>query len=879
MKNTRRLLLCSALGLLLGPSLQGVDFTGSYTQNFDSMGTGGTTAPAGWSFHGNLGGSGSTWTTSIPAADAVLGTLNATLISSTATSVKSSTQGYNWASASAPSDRALATSPTTHRGVLFQLTLTNATGGGIGALDIRYDTRRASSVGTANELPGHWLFYSLDGGASWTVVASLSPTLATVPNSAGVSAFREQNLTLPAAWPDGANLLLRWIDDNAAQTSPDQIVAIDNVSIATASPPPTITSSAPADLATIPASDATLEVAVSDPEARPLTVTFYGRAKGPAPGPDFTLITLPDTQYYSQNNNNRFPQFTSQTNWIVSAKSALNVAFVAHMGDMVQNGDSIAAEWIRADSAMDIIENPTTTLLTHGIPWGGAPGNHDQQPIGSPDGASVFWNQYFGVARWAGRPYFGGTFGTNNDNNYQLFSASGLDFIIVNLEYRPSANQPVLDWAGAVLKAHPGRRAIVTSHWLINTGNPASWGGHGAAVYDALKDNPNLFLMLCGHIHGEGQRADVFEGRTVRTFLQDYQDRADGEGGGGSWLRYYTFSPTAGTVSAKTYRTTADQFETDADSQFSFSYDMSSAAPWTELGTVSVPVGSPSVQVVWNGIEPGVAYEWYASVSNGVSAVGSVVRSFTAGDPLPVVTISASDAAAGEHGADQALAFTITRAGSTTAPLAAPLVAGGSATAEADYTGFSASVEIPAGSASTVLPLTVLPDELAEGAEIVTISIGSSPALVAGSPASADAAIADRPAQDFYFQNIADPARRAPDADGDGDGQANVLEYFMGTLPGDAASRGALTILSAGANEFVFRFPRSKNLADVTGVFAWSSDLATWRASGESDGNHSITFGEVVVSPAADDPETVEVTGTISGAGAAPKAFLWLGVE
>ncbi len=403
---------------------------------------------------------------------------------------------------------------------------------------------------------------------------------------------------------------------------------------------PTVTLASPADLATNAGSAGTvaLSASVSDPESQPMTVTFYGRLKSPPVGPDFTLVTLPDTQFYSENSGgNRLQHFTSQTNWIVANRTTLNIPFVAHMGDMVQNGDSVPQEWINADSAMDIIEDPLTTLLTHGIPWGGAPGNHDQQPIGSPDGASVFWNTYFGTDRWAGRPYWGGNYSTNNDNNYQLFSASGLDFIIINMEYRPSANQAVLDWADALLKAHPNRRAIITSHWLIGTGNPAAWGGHGQAVYDNLKDNPNLFLMLCGHIHGEGQRADTFEGRTVYTVLQDYQSRANG---GDSWLRYFVFSPANNTITAKTLQTRTLTFETDADSEFTLPYAMGAGtAAWTALGTVNASGGSATLD--WTGLAGSTEYEWYAAVSDGTNNVGSTARSFTsAANAAPTVSLT-----------------------------------------------------------------------------------------------------------------------------------------------------------------------------------------------------------------------------------------------
>jgi hypothetical protein len=742
---------------------------------------------------------------------------------------------------------------------------------------------------------------------------------------------------------------------------------------------PTVSLASPANAASLGSSGTVkLTANVSDPENQPLTVTFYGRPKNAPPGEDFTLVTLPDTQWYSQNSNNRIELFNNQTNWIVASKTALNTKFVAHMGDMTQEYNTIEAEFQRASTAMAFIENPATTLLTHGIPWGGAPGNHD---IGS-GGNTSFWNQYFGIARWAGRPYYGGGYNNANDNNYQLFSAGGMDFIIINLMYNNSTagNQLVMDWADALLKANPNRRAIVTSHFLINTSLPptqATWGGHGQAVYDNLKDNPNLFLMLCGHIHGEGRRADTFQGRTVNTVLQDYQSRSNG---GDSWLRYFTFKPSENKIYAYTYKTNTapvgnplgGTFETDADSQFTLDYNMTATAPWTALGTLNLAGGETTATLAWNGLASNTEFEWYAAVSDPVNTpVGSTVRTFTtngnaaptvtltspsngagftvpAAVPLaataadidgtitkvefyqgatklgedteapftfdwaapagsysltaratdgqgastdstaaaitvttmiPEVTVTATDATAGEFGPDQTLVFTVSRTGPTTAPLNVQLSANGSAAPSSDYNGFATLFEIPASQASADLTLTVLADNLSEGPETVLLTVLPAALYNPGTPATAQATIADRPAQDFYRMNIADPAKRAPTSDADGDGNANVVEYFMGTLPGDAASKGILEIPSTGQNTFKVRYPRAKNRNDVSGSLRWSSNLTNWYTSGQSNGTYTVTFAEAVVSPEAADPETVEATASITGPGKAPQIFVRLGVD
>jgi Domain of unknown function (DUF5060) len=114
--------------------------------------------------------------------------------------------------------------------------------------------------------------------------------------------------------------------------------------------------------------------------------------------------------------------------------------------------------------------------------------------------------------------------------------------------------------------------------------------------------------------------------------------------------------------------------------------------------------------------------------------------------PPTVVTITAPDDSAGETGDDQSLSFTIARTGDTTAALTVPLTVSGTATPEDDYTGITNSVIIPAGGSDVAMTLTVKSDGLAEGPEVVTLTIGSALGMVAGSPETATAAITDTPA-------------------------------------------------------------------------------------------------------------------------------------
>jgi hypothetical protein len=394
-------------------------------------------------------------------------------------------------------------------------------------------------------------------------------------------------------------------------------------------PPDTPTLNAPANGSTVSSTSPTLNVTVSDPDGGGLTVTYYGRpvtSQSP-PGPDFSIIALPDTQFYTSSLNGGSPAiFNSQTQWIVNNRVSRNIAFVTQLGDCVQNGDNGGdpVEWVNADQAMSKVEDPVATMLAEGVPYGIAVGNHDQSPIGQASGTTTLYNQYFGSARFNGRTYYGGHYGSNNDNHYELFSASGLDFIVVHLEYDPSANADVLAWANNLLQTFSNRRAIVVSHYIINAGFNATFGPQGQAIYNALKGNPNLFLMLCGHVSPpEGQRQDTFNGRTVYSLLSDYQSRVNG---GNGWLRIMEFSPANNVIRVKTYSPWLNQFETDADSQFNLSYDMQG---FTQIGTnTNVPSGTSST-ITWSNLAPGGQYEWYVTVNDGDVTTTSPKWQFT----------------------------------------------------------------------------------------------------------------------------------------------------------------------------------------------------------------------------------------------------------
>src|SRR4051794_36892986 len=105
-----------------------------------------------------------------------------------------------------------------------------------------------------------------------------------------------------------------------------------------------------------------LRLTASRPDAIPVPT--------PADNTPFTVVVLPDTQFYAQS----YPAtFDAQTQWILDHLGTNNIKFVTHVGDIVQNAasgpDRNLIEWQRADAAFDRLDGF--------VPYSVALGNHD----------------------------------------------------------------------------------------------------------------------------------------------------------------------------------------------------------------------------------------------------------------------------------------------------------------------------------------------------------------------------------------------------------------------------------------------------------------------------------------------------------------------
>lgn len=353
-----------------------------------------------------------------------------------------------------------------------------------------------------------------------------------------------------------------------------------------------------------------LQVAASDADGDALDVSFYGRPTSNH-APNFTIAVLPDTQNYSES----YPKyFDAQTSWIHNHQVDRNIQAVFHLGDVV-NSNSSLTQWQNAAAAMSILGTD--------LPFGLAIGNHDQTPSGSPRGSTLNFNTYFGINIFAGRSYYGGHFGSNNDNSYILFSTSNLDFIVIFLEYDPfEILTPALRWADDLLQQYSNRLGIVVAHSILDTSG--NWTSQGVALESALKDNPNLILMLSGHMHGARMRTDTFVSHIFTTILTDFQDLPNG---GNGYLRLLEFKPALNQIEANVYSPVLDQNETHYSASH-FLLNQNLTPTFRLLGSQHLAPTDSNASLYWPGMKFDRNYEWYVTVSDGQSTVTSPVWFF-----------------------------------------------------------------------------------------------------------------------------------------------------------------------------------------------------------------------------------------------------------
>ncbi|MBE1877352.1 metallophosphoesterase [Myceligenerans pegani] len=389
---------------------------------------------------------------------------------------------------------------------------------------------------------------------------------------------------------------------------------------------------------------------------------------------DFAMVHYTDTQYLSegavegateQERRTWGSAYTGVMDWVVDNADERKIAYVAHTGDIVENNIRTLAPGLEEQvvGEFEFASEAQGRIDAAGIPNGVVAGNHDNQSGQDP----TLYNEYFGPDRyealseeWEDATYGGTMTPGSNENHYDLFTAGGLDFVVVGLSYGVTRDEA--EWAASVFRRYPDRNGILLTHDYLEPssspdGRGANLGGSdGPLLYDLLvRDNDNVFLVLAGHRHGVGTNVrppvvgDI--GHGVVELLADYQFytvRADRLGldqvgydpatklrFGASFFRMLQFDVAAGEMHVDTYSPLLGEFgatEYDEDRRFNglednmvLPVDLTSRTtsleteavvlydPVREIGRDTVASGG-TASVEWPGrLRPGRTYAWFVT--------------------------------------------------------------------------------------------------------------------------------------------------------------------------------------------------------------------------------------------------------------------------
>ncbi|GHH75501.1 metallophosphoesterase [Promicromonospora soli] len=401
---------------------------------------------------------------------------------------------------------------------------------------------------------------------------------------------------------------------------------------------------------------------------------------------DFSMVHYTDTQYLSEGAVEQETAeeravwakgYTGVMDWIVDNAEQRKIAYVAHTGDITETNirafppeleDQVIGEFDFASEAQGRID-------AAGIPNGVVAGNHDNQSGTNPE----LYDRYFGPQRyeevsegWADASYGGTMKPGSNENHYDLFSAGGLDFVVVGLSYGVTRDEA--EWAASIFDRYSDRNGILLTHDYLEPssspdGRGANFGGSdGPLLYNLLvRDNPNVFMVLAGHRHGVGTNVrppvigDI--GGGVVELLADYQfytvsadqlgltriggyNPADRLQFGASFFRMLQFDVDRGEVSVDTYSPLLGEFgATEYDTEHRYNglednmvlpVDLTSRTtsfttdfvvlydPRYEIGEDTVSSGEVA-SVRWTGLKPDRTYAWFvtARTSGGGATTAS----------------------------------------------------------------------------------------------------------------------------------------------------------------------------------------------------------------------------------------------------------------
>jgi hypothetical protein len=307
------------------------------------------------------------------------------------------------------------------------------------------------------------------------------------------------------------------------------------------------------------------------------------------------IAVIPDTQSYTKDPANH-ALLLQQTQWIAENSGTENIAFITHVGDVIQSGGGRGAgrsesqlieQWQFADENYKQFDGST--------PYSIAYGNHDFDTFADSSAGSSRAQSYFGASRYEMYDWFGGS-SPDGENFYQFFEIGGQRLMHVAIKFQP--DQQTLDWVGELVRETNLPTIISTHAYLVDAGTARGGGtdeveaGHdpiGETIWNGLvRSTDQIFMVICGHNHSgvnitvSGEYSEDGEhhqisfndaGREVYEILADYQDYPNG---GDGWFQLVDLDPDAARISVRTWSPFLNKYQEDPMSQYEWHADLRS---------------------------------------------------------------------------------------------------------------------------------------------------------------------------------------------------------------------------------------------------------------------------------------------------------------
>ena len=340
---------------------------------------------------------------------------------------------------------------------------------------------------------------------------------------------------------------------------------------------------------------------------------YQGANQRFAAGTPWTLVMIPDTQYFIHNQgigvcpaaNGGELILPAMCQYIADQKDAKNIKFVQHIGDIC--GSPTTTQFGYAATSRQAI-------TTAGIPNMWAPGNHDYEDhaLGSSRNLSTY-RTYLPLSSYSSEDWFGGSFDGNPENIYTVQTIEGEKWLFFSVEFYPRSE--VMTWMNNTIASEAPDFCVVSTHayvapsawqdplpaetfWdgvLINSAHQYGPNVYGSAFTTSGEDlyntvisqNDCIVLVLCGHVldgrHDSteswggtnngvvahsGKQFTHANGNVCTQIVYNHQNDSilacnDGKQGSSPTLHFFEVNPTNRTIHAYGYDPYHDVYSAD----------------------------------------------------------------------------------------------------------------------------------------------------------------------------------------------------------------------------------------------------------------------------------------------------------------------------